>query len=248
MRSFVDYLRSLLTRPLRKGRDDLADIGRLVRLLGELGDEARDVIYAVRRAWYVRTSPEAGLELLGEERGLPRLPGEDIESYRSRLLAAFLTWQAGGTDEGVQAALALVGLPDADAHQVVFQAPWRFDATVRFDGTAQFGGRPHWAWFDVVAPMPGAGVSDESMSAWLVTIARWKAAHARLRRLSLHSSARITDQWPIPVDDLGTGASAGSMRDLWPMGTGVAFDGSHAFDGTWIYGDSVDALVVAEEA
>jgi hypothetical protein len=231
---------------LLKGRDEAADLGRLVRLLGELGDDARDVVYAVRRAWFVLTSPESGLELLGEERRLHRLPGEGVEAYRARLLKAFETWQAGGTDAGIEAALALVGLPDADVEQVLFSTPWRFDSSVRFDGTATFAGQPHWAWFDVSAEMPGSGVATETMDAWLGAIARWKAAHARLRRLSLDNGGHIADDWPLPVDDLAPAVVHYGMTDPWPMGTGVRFDGTHSYDGTWAFGVAMDSLELAE--
>lgn len=247
MRSFVTYLRSLATRPLRKARDEAADLGRLVRLLGELGDEARDVLYAVRRAWYVQTSPAPGLALLGDARKLWRLPGEETEDYRARLMAAFDTWQQGGTDPGVAQALDLVGLPDADVHTVHFSTPWRFDGRVRFDSTATFGGMPHWAWFDVVAPMPGTGASVEDLDRWLSSIARWKAGHARLHRLALDSGTRMADDWPLPLDQLGMGAQHAAMNEAWPMGAGVRFDSTHAFDGGWVFGESMDHMDAQEE-
>lgn len=248
MRSFVTYLRSLVTRPLRKARQDGTDLGRLVRVLGELGDQARDVVYAVRRAWVVKTSPGPGLELLGEERKLHRLPGEETEAYRKRLLAAFETWQKGGTDDGVADALSLVGLPDADVHPVTFSTPWRFDGRVRFDSTATFGGHPQWAWFEVIAAMPGPGASVQDLDRWLTTVGRWKAGHARLKRMVLDSADRMIDAWPLPVDQLGLGGQRPAMVEVWPMGAGgVRFDGSHAFDGTWTFGEAMDHLDNHEE-
>jgi hypothetical protein len=243
VKSFVTYLRSLVTRPLRKAREDATDLGRLVRILGELGDEARDAIYSVRRAWVVKTSPGGGLELHGDARKLWRLPDEAVEAYRTRLMAAFDTWQQGGTDDGVASALALVGLPDADVHGVHFSTPWQFNGQVRFDGTATFGGTPHWAWFEVIAPMTGGGASESQLTGWLSSIDRWKAGHARLRRLALDSANRMVDVWPVPVDQLGLGAQHNTMIEAWPMGSsGVRFDGTHAFDGTWAFGQAMDYL------
>ncbi|GAB6100447.1 hypothetical protein JCM16358_23260 [Halanaerocella petrolearia] len=108
--NFFNYLWGLLNRPLKKGEENK----KWLTTLGEELDELKQSIFDVRRAWLVKTAPKNGLELLGEARGLPRYKGEDIELYRERVLAAFDTYQQGGTYPAMKKTLSVLGYPNSE--------------------------------------------------------------------------------------------------------------------------------------
>nr|WP_170148224.1 phage tail protein [Meiothermus hypogaeus] len=50
----------------------------------------------------VMRAPEDALTLIGTERGLTRYPGESLEAFRARVLAAWDFWRWGGTEYGMR--------------------------------------------------------------------------------------------------------------------------------------------------
>lgn len=104
MSEFARYLWDLLNRPLKR---DGSEINRWVTVLGALLDEAKTAIFAVRRAWYLRTAPASALYEIGEDLGLIQRPDEATEDYRQRLLAAYDFYARGGTRRGVEDAVKL---------------------------------------------------------------------------------------------------------------------------------------------
>lgn len=129
-------------------------------LKGELGESwwqlwggLKDALLAGAKAAvkqrYPASSSPAGLEAIGQDRQLERMPDEPEGAYVARLEAAFDTAQWGGTAKGVRDALILtrlfdpvIGLDgDYDSPDVV--ANWRWDP-----------GSPLWARFWVVIEQP----------------------------------------------------------------------------------------------
>ena len=107
---FFNYLWGLLNRPLKKGKENK----RWLTALGAELDDLQQSIFQLRKAWLVKTAPKEGLELLGEARGLPRYKDEDLELYRERVLAAFETYQNGGTYPAVKKTLSVLGYPNSE--------------------------------------------------------------------------------------------------------------------------------------
>lgn len=107
---FFNYLWGLLNRPLKKGKENK----RWLTALGAELDDLKQSIFQLRKAWLVKTAPKEGLELLGEARGLPRYKDEDLELYRERVLAAFETYQNGGTYPAVKKTLSVLGYPNSE--------------------------------------------------------------------------------------------------------------------------------------
>lgn len=105
MSEFARYLWELLPRALKK---EDSEISRWVRVLGDLLQGAQTTLFAVRRAWYLRTAPASALFEMGEDLGLLQKQNEPTENYRQRLQAAFDYYARGGTRRGVEDAVRQV--------------------------------------------------------------------------------------------------------------------------------------------
>jgi Phage tail protein (Tail_P2_I) len=80
--------------------------------LGALGREKDAVLKAVTDAmmcWYVETCPADALVYHGQDRLLPRFPGETLGAYRARLRAAWQIWALAGTPAGIKLVLGQAG-------------------------------------------------------------------------------------------------------------------------------------------
>lgn len=102
MSEFARYLWTLLIRPLKR---EGSEIERWVTVLGDMFQEAKLAVFAVRRAWYLRTAPASALYEMGEDLGLIQPQDEPTEDYRQRLLAAIDFYSRGGTRPGVEDAV-----------------------------------------------------------------------------------------------------------------------------------------------
>jgi hypothetical protein len=114
---------------------------------------------------FISRAPEDALALHGEARRFPRAPGESLDEYRARLRRAWYLWQWAGTETGIKAAFALLGLTNVSVFesnitpgwgrhsgdlnrarwfQIVVRAPHPFGADFSFsfgDGTVWGGGK-----------------------------------------------------------------------------------------------------------
>lgn len=90
-----------------------SDIWIWLTVLGLTFDKAREKVYLVRRQALVPTAVGKALDAHGDERRLPRFPGENDESYRSRLLNFQEYYLYSGTKRGIISALKANGYPDA---------------------------------------------------------------------------------------------------------------------------------------
>lgn len=111
------YLWWLTPAFLKKREPKNSLLYSLFEVIGEELDEAKVAILAMRRQLLVATSEGPWLAAHGRDRSVDRIPGESDESYRVRLLAAFLAKQQGGTIPGMINACALLGL-DVDVVEV----------------------------------------------------------------------------------------------------------------------------------
>lgn len=102
--NFAEYLLGLLHRPFKLKED----IKRFVDVIGYLYDEAKKVVYTIRRIWFLKTCPVDVLGLFGEDYGIPQLPGEAAEAYRQRLLNVFDWYYWMGTNKGIIQAIRLI--------------------------------------------------------------------------------------------------------------------------------------------
>jgi hypothetical protein len=160
--------------------------GRFLEGLGETKDALAE---HVRQAVLVRTiqrAPEDALSLIGEERFLPRFPGELVESYRARLLAAWEFWRRAGTLPGLVYWLRVMG------YEVHVTEWYRYDPSIWAEFSLYLWPyRPefttdHWddgvgAWDDDTTwDYTIAGVELERIPALVREV---KPAHARVRSI-----------------------------------------------------------------
>jgi hypothetical protein len=191
MTGFSLYLWRLLSRPFKLGEPGkVTDARRWVLAAGAILDGLKLAIFAVRRARIVATADEKAIDLLGRDRGIIRYPGEIDKYYRRRVQSAYITYQRGGTNPGVIAALAAIGYPGAVIHEIIFERAF-YDGWARHDGKRRYAGAlTRWAEFDATVFLePGRQFAPVDFLILLDVIMKAKAAHAKPRYLTLQYSA-----------------------------------------------------------
>lgn len=77
--------------------------------LGAVKDTLLEYLVTALSAAAIRYAGEEALYYIGKERGMGRAPGEALEAYRARLLAAWDFWRWAGTVKGMTMALEAAG-------------------------------------------------------------------------------------------------------------------------------------------
>ncbi len=110
---FGEYMFSLLFTPLRKGRKAANQFYIFFKVVGKLFDDCKRDIFRVRAESMVISASEVMLPEHGKDRGMPRLKGEDVEAYRTRLSMKATIAEQAGTRPGVLLALKSLGYEDS---------------------------------------------------------------------------------------------------------------------------------------
>lgn len=143
----------------------------------------------------IDSAPEDALQLIGEERGLRRYPGEPVDTYRRRVRGAWMFWRLAGTLPGLIRTLADAGYqavvtehihdpdPDRWAEFSVAVSPLHPLPTRNFWDAQTTWGQPGATW----------GIDPNAVpTQWLPALIREvKPAHARLRRLTYYPRGRF---------------------------------------------------------
>ncbi|SHI88198.1 serine/arginine repetitive matrix protein 2 [Lutispora thermophila] len=108
-KEFGEYMFSLLFTPLRKGKKAANQFYIFFKVVGKLFDDTKRDIFRVRAESMVISASEVMLPEHGKDRDMPRLKGEDIEAYRTRLSMKAIIAEQAGTREGVLLALKALG-------------------------------------------------------------------------------------------------------------------------------------------
>lgn len=87
-----------------------------MRAHGRAKDWTQDAVRQAVRAGLVAVAPVDALGYDGNERNLPRYPGDTDETYRARLQRAWELWQQAGTRPGLLAVLDALGFANAAIH------------------------------------------------------------------------------------------------------------------------------------
>ncbi|MDI3480780.1 MAG: hypothetical protein PWQ97_435 [Tepidanaerobacteraceae bacterium] len=185
MSDFGNYIKELLRGILRQGKD--SEIDKLADAVGINQDELKKIIFHIRRAWNVATAIGPELDAHGEDRKMPRYAGEDDETYRNRLLAAYIIYSEGGTNPGIIHALNILGFTDVDIYELYKDTSYipRFDGTFMYNNVKTHSGEYKWAQFDVKMNVPDAlELNADKIKIAVEVIKKTKASHSNLRALN----------------------------------------------------------------
>ena len=83
--NFGDYMFDLLFAPLKKGKEAANQFRIFFRVIGKDFDDVKKAFFRVRDEANVVSASPVMLPVHGQDRDMPRLEGEDIEAYRTRL-------------------------------------------------------------------------------------------------------------------------------------------------------------------
>lgn len=252
---FSDYLWALLPRPFKvKSGDDPPETKRWANALGEVFDDIKISAFALRRSWIASTSEGKALDFHGEERNLPRYPGESDELYKGRVLAAYEMYALGGTDPGIIRTLELLGYPQAAIYPL-------YKEEARFQ---EAGGRLLDGGWDLGTDVPlraPDGVRDDWIGRWaefalalrfgdrpftlqdhkvlVDTINRVKASHSRLAEIGFTMNGRLYG--PIGASWRNKLTTTYNCSDAWHNPTQILLSGATPWaevellllDGVW---------------
>ena len=107
--TFGEYMFDLLFAPLKKGRKTVNQLRIFFKVMGREFDDLKAAIFRVRSEANVVSCSEVMLPVHGQDRDMPRLEGEDVEAYRTRLSMKGIISQWSGTRRGVLYALTALG-------------------------------------------------------------------------------------------------------------------------------------------
>jgi hypothetical protein len=130
--SFGDYMFSLLFTPLRKGQKAVNQFYIFFKVIGKLFDDSKKDLFRVRGESMIISASELMLNEHGKDRGMLRLKGEDIETYRTRLSMKAIIAEKAGTREGVLLAVRAMGYEESYIEPMYLSDPTRWAEFIVF--------------------------------------------------------------------------------------------------------------------
>lgn len=121
--TFGEYMFSLLFAPLKKGRQAVNQFAIFFRVVGREFDDLKRAVFRVRNEANVASASVVMLPVHGQDRNMPRLPGESDEGYRTRLSMKGIISEWGGTRRGILYALAALGYEQSTIEPAFLQDP-----------------------------------------------------------------------------------------------------------------------------
>ncbi|NBH80733.1 serine/arginine repetitive matrix protein 2 [Clostridiaceae bacterium] len=138
--TFGEYMFDLLFAPLKKGQREINQFFIFFKVVGREFDRVKQAFFRVREESNVMTASEVMLPVHGQDRDMPRLPGETAEAYRTRLAMKGIISEWGGTKRGILYALTALGYEKSSIERVSLQDPERWaEFIVWLDGSGQSG-------------------------------------------------------------------------------------------------------------
>lgn len=107
--TFGEYMFDLLFGPLKKGKRATNQFFVFFKVIGRIFDGMKEDVFRVRDEANVATASPVMLPVHGQDREMPRLAGESIEAYRTRLSMKGIIAEEAGTKQGILRALAALG-------------------------------------------------------------------------------------------------------------------------------------------
>lgn len=133
---FVDYMYYLLPGPLKKIPRKLNQFYIFLRAAGKLFDQTQQDIFRVREELIIISASEIMLTEHGRDRAMPRLPGENVEAYRQRLLLKPKIAAQAGTTSGIILALQAMGYEQSYCVPMYLQDPTRWAEFIVYLGSS----------------------------------------------------------------------------------------------------------------
>lgn len=121
-----DYMYYLLHGPLKRGQQLRNQFYVFFGVIGRLFDRLKSDIFRVHEEGMVLTASDTMLAAHGQDREMPRLKGEDAETYRMRLVMASITAELAGTYAGELAVLVSMGLTSSTIEPYYLRDPERW--------------------------------------------------------------------------------------------------------------------------
>ena len=132
--TFGEYMFDLLFAPLQRGKRAVNQLFIFCRVAGREFDDLKETLIRVRDEANLATASEIMLPIHGQDRDMPRLAGEDAESYRTRLMAKGSIAELGGLKEGILYALAALGYGESAIESFSYKDPDRWAEFVVYLG------------------------------------------------------------------------------------------------------------------
>ena len=138
--TFGAYMFDLLFATLKRGKRTANQFFIFFKVVGRVFDGMKKDAFRVRDEANVATASPVMLPVHGQDRDMPRLEGEDIESYRTRLSMKGVISEAGGIKSGILYALASLGYEQSTIEPFSYQDPERWAEFIVFlKGSKQSG-------------------------------------------------------------------------------------------------------------
>jgi hypothetical protein len=131
--NFGDYMFSMLSAPFKKAAKASNQFYIFFKVGGSLFDDMKTALFRLRAESMIATASEKILEEHGRDRGMPRLKGESVESYRTRLSMKFIIAEKAGTNEAIRYVAKAFGYENVQIERSADPAKWA-EATVQFIG------------------------------------------------------------------------------------------------------------------
>lgn len=138
--TFGEYMFDLLFAPLKKAKRSVNQLRIFFRVVGREFDDVKTAIFRVRDEANIATASPVMLPVHGQDRDMPRLEGESVEAYRTRLCMKGLVAEWGGTKQGILYTLTALGYEQSRIEPFALQDPERWAEFIIFlKGSAQSG-------------------------------------------------------------------------------------------------------------
>lgn len=123
---FGEYMFDLLFAPLKKGKRAVNQFFIFCKVIGRVFDGLKEDALRVRDETNIATASPVMLPVHGQDRNMPRLAGESVEGYRTRLAMKGIIAEKGGLKDGILYALAALGYAQSTIEPFASQNPERW--------------------------------------------------------------------------------------------------------------------------
>ena len=120
---FGEYMFDLLFAPLKKGKRAVNQFFIFFKVIGRVFDGLKEDALRVRDETNIATASPVMLPVHGQDRNMPRLAGESVEGYRTRLAMKGIIAEKGGLKDGILYALAALATSKARSSPSLSKTP-----------------------------------------------------------------------------------------------------------------------------